>query len=147
MYLKHQPWVRAFDRADMEPDIEWNLWSRRAWPFLRLQAGEEIVYVSGGGPSEGRFMWTARMDYLIQERYDSLDKAWKLIRTGLPTSHLKRWDLTKQTFLADDYTAKAPTQGWILAWVGSPLRWLDKPRPGALRFRPNGWAELPDAQI
>jgi len=148
MYVKHQPWVdTGYTRAEMIPDIEWNMWSHRQWPFNLVSENELIVYVCGGGPPAGQLMWTVTMDHLIQARYESHDQAWKLMRAGLPTANLSAWGVTKKYFLDLEYIRKAPDSGWLLAWVGTPVKWVNRPRPPELRFRPNGWAELPDSAI
>jgi hypothetical protein len=143
MFLKHQPWVDGFVKQDMVPDIEWNMWSNRMSPFKRVSEGLEILYVSGGGPSVGRLMWTARMEHLVQASYQSHQHAWDILRQATPSSQRAFWGLTKRDFLDRDYTANAPASGWLLAWVGTPVRWVNKARPPALRFRPNGWVEVP----
>lgn len=147
MYVKHQPWTSGLTHADMVADIEWNMWSNRVWPFNWVSENEEIAYVSGGGPAAGRLTWTATMDHLIQTRYDSHEHAWQLMRSGLPADQLSREKLTKKSFLGIPYTAGAPDSGWLLAWIGTPVRWVNRPRPPELRFRPNGWAELPEGAI
>jgi hypothetical protein len=138
--------MRSSELTLSVPDIEWNMWSRREWPSTHLSEDDEVVYVTGGGPSAGRLMWTVRMSHLFLERYDSHDHAWKLMQSGLPAVH-RSSQVTKKGFLRVPYTANAPDSGWLLAWVGIPALWLDRPRPPELRFRPNGWAELPDSAI
>ena len=46
MYIKHQPWVSKC-APPMVADIEWNMWSYRAWPFNCVSENEEIAYECG----------------------------------------------------------------------------------------------------
>lgn len=143
MWAKHQPWVGpGFSKSDMVDEIEWNLWLRRQQPFLALEEGDTIVLVSGGGPSLGRLMWTARVDHLVTERYVSHQDAWDKLRNGTPTALRTQWKLTRQSFMAIDYNRNAVESGWLLGMVLRPIRWLNKPRPAELQFAPNGWAKL-----
>jgi len=145
VWIKHQPWVDQFTKkADFRPDIEWNIWSVRQTPFNDLISGEEIVYVSGGGPRAGRLMYTARADCLVAEEYLSHAHAWDLMKSALPKSVLRESEITRKSFLTSPYTLKAPASGWLLAWSGTPVRWLDLPRPTGMKFRPNGWSWLDD---
>lgn len=145
MWIKHQPWVEDFTKQDdFWPDIEWNMWSVRQTPFNDLNNGEEIVYVSGGGPKVGRLMFTARADCLVAEEYLSHTHAWDLMKASLPKDVLKDTGVTRKFFLTNPYTLKAPASGWLLAWSGTPVRWLDRPRPAGMKFRPNGWTWLDD---
>jgi hypothetical protein len=127
----------------MGSDIQWCMWATRQWPFNLLEDGTEIVYVSGGGPHCGRLMWTVQVTHLVQEPYESHEHAWELLSTGLPRKHLKELRVTRSHFLEPgEYIANAAAEGWLMAWVGVPTRWVNKPRPTDLLFRPNGWTSV-----
>lgn len=138
--MKSRPWVIAPTRADMAPEVEWNRWTRRDWPFKDLAEGDRVVCVSGGGPAEGILMFEARVEHLITEAYGSHEHAWQLMRTGMPAAALRAGGVTKDVFLNHEYTLDKPESGWLLAWSSTPTRWLGRPRPADFRFRQNGWA-------
>ena len=73
----------------------------------------------GALPTQGVVMYETRVDHLIKERYASHEEAWRLIRTGLPRGVLEEVGLTKLA------------SGWLLAWSGKPIRWLDDRGPMA----------------
>ena len=52
--------------------------------------------------------------------------------------------LTRRGFLDLDYTHDKPQEGWILGFASEPVRYVNRHRPDDFRFRPNGWAEIPD---
>lgn len=146
MLIKNQPWVETFSRSDMVPDIDWNMWQIRQTPFLDIAVGDEVAYACGATPAESRLMWVVRITHLVTERYESHEEAWDLMRTGIPASlrNAPPYPLTRRGFLDQDYTWSKPRAGWLLAFAGEPVRWLDRPRPDDFRFRPNGWGWLPD---
>jgi hypothetical protein len=147
MLLKHQPWNPPEMSCEAVPEFEWNCWKTRQHPFNDLEVGDSVLTVTGGGPNEGRIMNDALIVELVKGHYESLDAAWALIETGFDAGVLSDFGITRDTFVGSAYTRKAPQEGWLLAWWSYPEFIIDQPRPEGLRFRPNGWAELPDADL
>jgi len=103
--------------------------------------------VSRGGPARGRLMWTARITNLVTAPYVSHEEAWELLRQGLPKVILQSEGVHRRSYLSQPDTRRAPNRGWLLAWEGVPIRWLDLPRPHGFRFRPNGWGKVSDEYV
>ena len=141
---KHQPWwPPSPDGMDeIAVEVEWNMWTRRLWPFKDLAESETIVCVSGGGPARGVLMYTTEVEHLVAARYESHEDGWRILSSGIPRPVLKQGGISRSYFLNHDYTAAAPASGWMLAWSSQPGEWLGLPRPDDLRFRQNGWAEM-----
>lgn len=148
MFAKHQPWETNFNsNSDVFADVEWNMWRVRQAPFSDVEEGMEIVYVSGGGPANGRLMYTATMEGLVAAEYHSKAHAWDLMLGSIGETRLLEGGVNRDWFFASEYTQAAPETGWLLAWTGIPLRQIDAPRPEGMRFRPNGWCEVSDAYV
>lgn len=147
MLLKHQPWNTPEMSSQAIREFEWNCWKTRQHPFNQLEVGERVLTVTGGGPNEGRIMNDVVVEELVKAHYDSLDEAWALIESGFDAEVLSYFGITREAFLGNAYTRNAPLDGWLLAWWSHPEFIIDQPRPEGLRFRPNGWAELPDADL
>ena len=139
VYVKSQPWWQPGDGHLMEGGPQWNMWTRRLWPYNDLEEGDHILCVSAGGPDKGEVRCEAELQHLIKAFYESKDEAWKIVRTGIPKT------LTKQQFMLDQYTLDAPSQGWLLASFSQPVRPIGMPRPADLKLRPNGWGEYQTA--
>jgi len=147
MLLKHQPWNGPEMSCEPIREFEWNCWKTCQHPFGQLEVGESVLTVTGGGPDAGRIMNDALVVELVKGHYGSLDEAWAMIENGFDAEILDEFGITKEVFLDNAYTRQAPAEGWLLAWWSFPEFIIDQPRPDGLRFRPNGWAELPDADL
>lgn len=147
MLLKLQPWNSPELSCEAVPEFEWNCWKIRQYPFNALEVGDSVLTVTGGGPNGGRIMNDAQIVDLVKGRYESHDEAWALIQNGFEAEILTEFEITRNAFLDNAYTRNAPHAGWLLAWWSYPEFIIDQPRPDGLRFRPNGWAEVPDSDI
>jgi hypothetical protein len=146
MLVKNQPWSKKPSKADMVPDVEWNMWKVRQSPFLNIEDGDEVAYVSKGG----QIMWLAQVQHLVKAPYSSHEETWDLMQAAIPPSIRGGlpYPLTKSAFLKQDYTSSRPATGRLLAFSGIPVRWIDRARPVGFKFRPNGWGHLPgDAPV
>lgn len=147
MLLKHQPWNAPELSCEAVHEFEWNCWKTRQHPFNELEVGEVVLTITGGGPKAGRVMNEALVVEVVKGHYESLDEAWALIENGFDAATLTEFGITKASFLGNAYTRNSPTEGWLLAWWSWPEFIIDRARPEGLRFRPNGWAELPDSEV
>lgn len=144
MFVKSQPWNEPFSRSSMTAGIEWNMWTKRQWPFLHIEEGDEIACVSAGAPADGKIMWIAKITYLVTAPYSSHEEAWELLKNAIPAPLRKANGLTRRGFLDLDYTYYKPQEGWILGFASEPVRYVNRHRPDGFRFRPNGWGEIAD---
>lgn len=147
MLILNQPYFDdSFTRADMLRDFGWSMWKIRQWPFLEIEDGDEVAYMCGGTPVSSRLMWVVSVTYLVKAPYSSHEEAWELLKTGIPASIRNSgwWAVTRPGFLSQEYTVSKSPEGWLLAFSGEPVRWLNRPRPDGFRFRPNGYGWLPD---
>lgn len=138
--LKHQPWDTVTSQPARGGEIEWNMWTRRDPPYHDLDVSTRIILVSGGGPGKGTLTWEVQAAAVAKGRYESHEEAWRFLRRELGPERLRAAGLTRRSFLTSEYTARAPSSGWLLAWAYTPLRELMLPRPEDLRFQRNGWA-------
>lgn len=120
------------------------MWQVKQWPFDDLEEGDHIVTVSGGGPTLGRLMCEVVVRDLVKARYGSHQHAWQLLSRTLPAEVLEDQGLSEATFLDNRYTKRAASEGWLLAWWGEPVRWIDVARPDGFLVHGNGWGELSD---
>lgn len=140
VYVKSQPWWEPEDGALLEPEVEWNMWTTRAWPYLHLEEGNHIFCVSGGSTSRGIVRCEAEVVHLVKGDYATKEAAWTLLANGMPSGP---GSVSKKAFLRHEYTRAAPDAGWLLAFECRPIRAIGDPRPHDLRFRPNGWVDYP----
>lgn len=147
MLLKHQPWHRPEESNAALFEFEWNCWTTRQHPYNVLEQGDVVLTVTGGGPGKGRVLNEVEIITLAKGHYGSHEEAWTLIETGIHADLLSDFELTRERFLRHGYTRNAPQEGWLLAWAGFPGLVIDQPRPEALTFRPNGWAEMDDDDL
>lgn len=147
MLSKHQPWNPPSASCQALPEIEWNMWRARQWPYSVLQPDDLILTVSGGGPKQGRVMCEVVVTDLIKGSYASKRDAWTLLQAQMPEDVLAAFGVNETAFMRHSHTVAGPESGFLLAWCSVPITIVDAPRPEQLRFRPDGWAELPDDEI
>ena len=147
LLIKHQPWHSPEHSGQAWFELEWNMWRNRQHPYNLLEEGDALLTVTGGGTARGRVMSEVEVVSLAKGQYSSKVEAWDILRTGIDPEALKHFKFSKTGFLQHPYTVAAPEEGWIMAWVSYPAVIVNQPRPEELKFRPNGWAELPDSDL
>jgi hypothetical protein len=138
LYLHNQPLADPGKRPTkrgLVDAVNWNLWSLRAWPSLHNQEGEEILLVETW-PGGSLISWHAIVTNLLKEPYPNTAAVVRLLADS--------YELDPDEVRTNPYTKRAPARGWCLAWRYSKPRRINAPRPGALRFRPNGWRRTDD---
>ncbi|MFZ2226945.1 MAG: HNH endonuclease [Candidatus Nanopelagicaceae bacterium] len=98
-------------------------------------------------PKKDFMMYEGRIRYLVKAQYTSKNHAWKLIEAAIPKKLLNRAKVDKEHFMSVDYTMDAPKNGWLIAWLDEPVRWIGKPRPNSLVLQRNGWGSIPDKYV
>lgn len=147
MLAYHQNWIKnPTEENAMHPGILWNMWRNQMPPYNELKNGQSVLMVGAGGPTKGLVMYEGEVRYLVKEYYKSHDEAWSILSKAIPMK-IRTGQLTRTMFLEVGYTQKASPQGWLMAWYDVPLRWIGKPRPTTLKFRQNGWSEIPKSIV
>ena len=147
LLIKHQPWHSPEHSSQAWFELEWNMWRNRQHPYNLLEEGVALLTVTGGGKARGRVMSEVDVVSLAKGQYSSKVEAWDILTRGVDPETLKHFNLSRAGFLQHPYTVAAPEEGWIMAWVSYPAVIVNQPRPEELKFRPNGWAELPDSDL
>lgn len=138
LWLKNQPWNTSPTRAQVAAEIEWNLWSNRQPPFNDLDVGHTVYLVTRDGSPRGVISWMVEVTGVTAVPYSSKRDAW----VSLHNMFGSKFGPSVRDFLSSDYAKGAPDSGWLLAWDYRPVRRVGLPRPGELKFRPNGWLQL-----
>jgi hypothetical protein len=144
MLAYHQNWVKnPTEETAMQSGILWNMWRNRMPPYKDLKDGQSVLMVGAGGPRKGIVMYEGKVRYLVKEYYESHDEAWAILAKAIPME-IRTGQLTKKKFLESGYTQNASPKGWLMAWYDDPFRWIGDARPSTLKFRQNGWSEIPE---
>ena len=139
MLAYNQAWCLDPEEGIMKPDLYWNMWKTRMFPFSTLENGDSVLMVSGGGPKDGVVMHEGKVKHLVKEKYDSPEHAWAILSKSIPKNLRKGF--TKRKFLEINEDRNVAQSGWIMAWYDSPIRRINKPRPTSLKFGQNGWGQ------
>lgn len=113
----------------------WSMWSNRLRPWYDLARGD-TVYLVEKRPDGSRWItWETQIIGAVSRHiYPDLDAAALYIKT--------RYEIEKQDFLKNPYTANAATHGYLMACEFKPLRKMDMPLPAAIKLARCGWTDL-----
>jgi hypothetical protein len=147
MLAYHQNWVKnPTEETAMQSGILWNMWRNQMPPYKELKNGQSVLMVGAGGPTRGIVMYEGKVRYLVKAYYESHEEAWAILAKAIPLK-IRTGQLTRKIFLESGYTQKASPQGWLMAWYDDPFRWIGDARPSTLKFRQNGWSEIPESGV
>ncbi len=138
-WMKNQPWNSDPTYEETNDETEWNMWTIRQPPFKSLERGDTVYLACSDGHGGSVVTWEVEVTRVLTAAYESKNEAWQALGTAFP---LLKQQLTKQQFLKQGYTMRAPEAGWILGWSYDAVRKIGVSRPAALKFRPNGWRPL-----
>jgi 5-methylcytosine-specific restriction endonuclease McrA len=111
--------------SEFGKEVEFNLWSRKHWPYYHLQTGDVIYWYE---TPRGRIAWKTRTLKAERLAYQT-------------TAQLRRW--LRSNFgpydETESYVVNAPEHGFCLAFKSKALRRLNIRKPSRIRFPRLGW--------